>query len=331
MKKLDQYLMNKLLTQQEEHGREEVKKLGTLRGGSAGVLSDGVFAGQCHRVAHLRSIGISIEKPAIDKLVMFIGGRANEVVLDDLLEGYLPEYSSKGPRTTLREEEIPTEWETENGTKVTGRPDIVLGYLTRGLFRPELGIEAKKVSSLWTAKSVFFEGKPKTAHLIQAMHYSWALGERYGDGKPVPFSLVYACYDNYAIPDWAGKFFPKIGEPKSEHVSYNDNKNSKNFGKPKSVLPFIVSYELEIDSNGTLIVDGEESVLDVSSLVNFYEFVSKMPKTKDLGPMPQTIDGMTGEDLNYSNCQYCPLFKKCKKNPSYDEFIEAAISLQNKL
>lgn len=328
MSKLDTYLYSVLNRQQDEHAKSEEDKRGTLRGGSAGVMDpDGNAAGTCHRRAHLRSIGIEIEDLPQDKLVMFSGGRANEVVLEELLEDYLPEDKSKGQRKILKEEEIPTSWETKNGTKVTGRPDIVLGYVTQGVFRPELGIEAKKSSSLWTARSVLFEGKPKTNHLIQAMHYSWQLGRQHGMDS-LPFSLVYVGYDNYAVPDWAGKFFPKIGEPLSQYVSYNDNENSKNYGKPKAVLPFIKSYELTIEE-GILHVDGEPTVLDTGSLERFYEYVSEMPKTRDLGPMPLTIDALTGEELRYSNCDYCPMQKTCKRTNDYDEFIDEATRLQS--
>lgn len=326
-KRIDEYMYEVLLRDQVDHREADKEKIGTLRGGSCGVMDEaGSVTGTCHRRAHLRSIGIEIEGLDKDKLVMFSGGRANEVVIEELLADYLPEDRSRGERMIKKEEDIPTTWETENGTKVTGRPDVVLGYNRQGVFRPEMMIEAKKISSLWTAKSVLFEGMPKTVHLIQAMHYAWALGEQYNEGVPVPSSLVYVNYDNFAVPDWAGKFFPRMGEELSEYVSYNE-KEGKNYGKVKAILPFIKSYELTLD-DGRLFVDGEESILDVDSLVRYYEYVSEMSETKDLGPMPATVDAMTGQDLRYTNCSYCPLFETCKKTNEYDEFLDAALELQ---
>ena len=117
----------KLFAEARQHSRDkhrdgEVAKLGNLRAGTSGIISpDGDVAGSCIRKAHVRQLGLELENITEDKLIMFDLGFANEDVIYNKLKSILPE-----GHTILREEEIPIEWTTTNGTKVTGRPDIVI-------------------------------------------------------------------------------------------------------------------------------------------------------------------------------------------------------------
>lgn len=307
-----------------KHKEGEAAKLGNLRAGNSGMMStEGEVAGSCHRVAHLRQLGVEIEEPNDSKLIMFQMGLANEdVVYEDLL------HTAAEDEAVLREEQIPIEWFTSNGTKVTGRPDMVvcrvfsaggvtnLGRGDKDIFFGDLkvpippivpifGVEIKSIASVWTSRDVLFEKAPKLPHLIQAGHYSWKLG--------VPFRLLYKQYVNQAVPSWAGKLFPRQGEEYSEHISYNEK------GDIKCVEPFEIAYELEFNKKGQLQFRREGTEKWTVSLVNsadierYYEYVSTMATEKKLGPRPLTIDAL-GSGKNYSNCDYCPLLETCDKH-----------------
>lgn len=323
----------------KEHKEQDKKKLGNLRAGNSGIMSEqGDFAGACPRVAHLRSLGLDVEEPSDPTLIMFQMGTANEeVVFQDLLK------TKAEDEVILREEEIPIEWFTKNGTKVTGRPDMVVcrkkdwivteeeaaqlaqGYphdleagsvVPGALSEPLFGIEIKGVFSVWTSREVLFDGNPKMAHLIQAAHYSWQLGktgvvaEGTSSSSGLPFKLLYKQYGNQAVPQWAGKFFPKKGESHSEHIEYNEK------GDIKNINPFEIIYELEFDSSGFLKYRREGSSRWVRTMIRtqdierYYEFVSTMPETGLLGNRPITMDSR-GKEKSYSNCSYCALKSVC--------------------
>jgi hypothetical protein len=85
------------------HASGESAKLGTLRAGTTGIMSDtGDIAGQCHRKAHLRSLGMEIDPPTPDRLIMFELGFANETSNLEQMESVLP-----SGYKILVEEEIP--------------------------------------------------------------------------------------------------------------------------------------------------------------------------------------------------------------------------------
>ena len=330
------------------HRESDVAKIGNLRAGNSGIMSaEGDVAGSCHRLAHLRQLGVEVEVPDDSKLIMFQMGTANEeVVYQDLL------HTSGEDEIILREEQIPTLWFTENGTKVTGRPDMVICKVvdiedvpegvrhyeipaTEPVYNyfgkvaiPSWGVELKSIASVWTTREVMGDGKPKLEHLVQAAHYSWQLG--------IPFRLMYKQYSNQAMPGFGEKFFPKQGEPGSEHISYDDR------GGVKNVNPFEIVYELQFSGSGYLEYrregDGTVPAGDwVRTLVRrhdierFYEFVSRMEEDKALGPRFLTI-GADGTEKSTSRCTYCPIRPICDKvdkgrkgveRMSYDEWIAA--------
>ena len=223
----------------DEAAAEESTKSGKLRGGNTSMInSKGQIIGQCANLTYLRYKGIVVEPVDASRDLMFDAGRRNEDHWAEVLGKSLPE-----GLTIIREEDIPTKWETTDGTPVTGRPDIVLaekhiratqsdgtvvydvpdtgdiikysGEAPRmEVFnKPVVGIELKQASSLWTLRDVVFQKKPKLAHLMQAAHYSWQLG--------CPFELWYTSRSDFAITgDWPKALFPKAGEPGSEHCTY---------------------------------------------------------------------------------------------------------------
>lgn len=320
----------------EKHKEGDTKKLGNLRAGNSGIMShDGDIAGSCHRLAHLRQLGVEVEEPSDSKLIMFQMGIANEdVVYADLLHTAAPD------EVILREEEIPIEWFTGNKTKVTGRPDMVVCRKIpvaetepnarlvpterEGLVTPVFGVEIKSVASIWTTREVLFNGEPKLENLVQAAHYSWQVG--------VPFRLMYKQYSNQVAPSWAQKFFPKQGMPLSEHIEYNDK------GDVKNINPYEIVYELQFSDKGILEYRVEASnskwiktIVSKSDIENYYEFISKMPVTKDLGGRPLTLSP-TGKEKSFDKCGYCALQTVCDKTEKkgYDKWLHAVRKELNK-
>jgi hypothetical protein len=317
------------------HASGESAKLGTLRAGTTGIMSDtGDIAGQCHRKAHLRSLGMEIDPPTPDRLIMFELGFANEQVIYDQLVSVIKDDTRQ--LVILQEEEIPIKWTTSNGTVVSGRPDIVIcerGTATRPegestIPTPILGIELKSIHSMWTAREVLFNKHPKMDHMVQSAHYMWKLG--------IPYKLIYKSYSQLGQgtaggkDGWVVKQFPKVGEPMSEYVEYNDK------GGMKHIRQFEIVYDLRIDTHGRIQFrqeprDGVEdntawtnTIITTQDIERYFEFVSKMATEQQLGPRPMTL-GTDGKKANYSSCNYCPLKPVCdetdKKKYSYQDWL----------
>jgi hypothetical protein len=315
----------------ERRRAEEIPKLGILRGGNSGLLlpgtrdGDWMVAGTCHRKALLRAVGVS-ETADLSRQVMFSGGFANEDI-------WVQRLSTSWPGVILKEEEVPISWTTENGRQVTGRPDIVLCDSER---QPQLGIELKMVASKWTAKDVFYSGKPKFGHLIQAGHYMWQLG--------IPWRLAYTQYVDFHIgvtDPWEGSLYPKEGEPGSETIEYGTYENKKT-GKskrvPKKLLPRIQVYELRLNSEGYLEYRPESesgrerwvtTVIETSGISDFYHYMADLLENKQLGSRPVNID-VNGEKLRWSMCDrmYCIYSETCDRHESnYEKWLAEATAV----
>lgn len=289
---------------QGEHADAEKLKVGILRGGNSGLAEeiDGVtqgITGHCHRKTYLRLKGINWDATDDDRLIMFEGGRYNEDVWFSIL-------SKSYPYRILREEEVPISWKTKNGTLVTGRPDMVLCD-AKG--KPQLGLELKMASSLWTVREII-NGRPKQPHLIQAGHYSWQLD--------VPFQLWYTSYVDFAVTGWVAKHFPAAGEPGSAHCVYNDQ------GEIVKVLPFQVGFELKWDSDGVLHFRKagtqdrwQDTIVSKARIERYYEFVSSMEANNELGPRPENLK-WDGNKQSWSMCdaKYCKLASVCDRHES---------------
>lgn len=296
----------------EQHVLHDKTKMGTLRAGNSGILTEqGEFAGCCPHQSHLRQLGIETEVPTPDKLIMFQMGVESENAVFRDLEADLP----KG-QVLLREEDTPIRWETSNGTPVTGRPDgVVYERKKDHSLIPTYGIELKTAASFWTTREVLFEQEPKFTALVQAAHYSWQLG--------VPYKLSYKNYVNQAFPSWAHKFVPKQGQPGSEHVSYNDK------GDAKNVNPYEIVYELDSDEYGFIWYRLEgasvwtKSIIRTQDIQRYYEFISNIKETKKLGRKVITV-GCTGKTKSYSSCDmYCSIHKQFKQyEHDYDLWLE---------
>lgn len=300
----------------DKHKAGDAAKLGNLRAGNSGIMSeDGDVAGSCHRVAHLRQLGLELDPPDDSRLVMFQMGTANEdVVYHDLVQTSAPD------EVILREEEIPIEWMTSNGTKVTGRPDMVVCQIhdtqVKGSFPrdvegagvyclPKWGVELKSIASVWTSRDVL-HGEPKMANLIQAAHYSWKLG--------VPFRLMYKQYGIQEIPNWKGRGSEPGWGQKLFPVGCADIDYEKG-----RIRPYERTFELLWGKDGYLRyrLEGSTGVavktlIRLADIERFYEYTSRISEDKVLGKRPLTIDSK-GKEKSYSNCSYCPLQKTCDK------------------
>lgn len=321
----------------------EKEKVGYLRGGNSGIYFEdkkkAMVAGKCQRLSYLRMKGVTVSPVDVARKLMFRAGIANEDLwYETLKETY--------PYKILREEDVPTSWETENGTKVTGRPDIVLLDEND---KPKVGIELKLVSSLWTARDVLFEGRPKFDHLIQAAHYSWQLG--------IPFELWYTNRADFATNEMANRCLPDYGTEKFDRLKQHlemryykkvISRTGNMYGKPVEeqeflagrkgysegqyyasplkIYPFAIGYILDWNKDtgrlmytNTETMETEDTIITKDSIYGYYNFVSKMATTKDLGPRPVTLKG-DGSSANYSQCSYCPLNNLCDKVTDFDKW-----------
>lgn len=298
----------------QQHAEQEKTKVGLLRAGNTGIAAlnekgEMEVGGKCHRQTMLRLLGIASEDADYSKELMFDSGRGNE----DLWYSVLSRSYNK---PILREEEIPIQWMTSNGTPVSGRPDLVLCDDDK---QPVLGLELKLLCSFWTTRSVLL-GQPKTMHIMQAAHYSWKLG--------VPFELWYTSRVDWPVMGWAAKHLPKEGEPGSEHLEINEK------GEVRKIVPFKLGFLLTQDEEGFIhysVVgrDGPpvKSIVSIPRIQEYYEYVSTMVARKDLGPRPQNLTA-TGEEVSWSFCSYCPLQSTCEAHESdFDTWLEAAKSI----
>ena len=100
---------------QAEHDAGDALKKGCYRAGMTGLYKDGILYGKCARKLFLRAENIKAEEIPADRVNMFAGGLMNEeVVVEDLKLG-LSQYN------ILREEEVPTRWETSTSSTPVDR------------------------------------------------------------------------------------------------------------------------------------------------------------------------------------------------------------------
>lgn len=285
---------------------EEALKTGKWRAGGSGLMLEGSekYIGACMRKALLRSAGIEAETHALTTQLMFELGLSNEDIwFKRLLDAGVPQ------ERILREEAIPTKWETTTGVFVTGRPDIVL-MDEQG--KPEKVFELKSVSSLWTAKSVLLEGKPKDAHLIQAAHYFWQLGANSAE-------LLYTSRVNYAIgKNYHGMFMKTLARRPELNTYFKGSDD----GFLKNTVPFFVSYEMDWHTDGHLLyrqvlMDGvcgqwERTAITTEGIRRYYETLSSSVALGKLPARPSQTT-VSGSRANYRDCSYCPLVPVCDK------------------
>lgn len=284
----------------EEREAEEEGKQGTLRGGHTGCVTEaGEVVGKCHRLAHLRSLGIQESPTHRDKL-MFEAGFANEDIWVDVL-------SRSWQGAIICEEDIPTEWMTINGTKVTGRPDLVLCEQSGEEYVPKLGLELKLVSSPWSAYNKVVKEIPDIEHICQAAHYMWQLN--------VPYKLCYTSRANYSVG---------YGGMKSNWQKKGQYLNDQSF----KALPFILEVDMWVE-NGVVWYQGwdsdpVETPITIDGIKEYYERASQIGERKSLGPRPvgRYADG-SAKEATKSQCADCSFADICDTyEADYDRWVD---------
>lgn len=286
-----------------EHAANEKAKIGTLRGGSVGALLYGTTpVGTCPRKAYLRFKGIDLDDTEDNRHLMFEGGLANEDIWAKILSLSLP----KGFEL-LREEDCPSVWTLPSGTKVTGRPDLMIVKDDEAK-TPVIGIELKAVCAMWTAKDILAERKPKLMHMLQASHYSRILG--------VPWELWYTSRTDFTISreSWQQQLFAKVPD---EYIEKREDSKGKLI--INKVMPFRKGFRLEWKGDQLLFseigVKGiKHSVITWQAIEAFYSMVDNVDNKGMLPPRPTNMDIM-GKDGGYDICdkKYCVLSGICDK------------------
>ena len=314
-----------------EHSAVEAGKVGGLRGGSTGAMLYGKTpVGQCARKAYLRFKGVDLHDIEENRHLMFDAGLRNEDSWTETLARGIKESGSD--LVIKREDEIGITWELENGTRVTGRPDICLGLLNgTGKFEAKLGLELKLVCAIWTAKDLIVYAEPKLPHLLQAGHYlkQMSLGN-YLDGKPSPdleWEIWYTSRTDFAISGeaWMRNLFAKA--PAHYMEWREDAKTGRPY--PLKVLPFRMGFKIKYSPQGQLLFQRiptkehpleagaawERSVVTWSGINQFFDMVSQVDESGELPPRPVNVSAL-GEKGSYSMCSslYCPMSKNCDKH-----------------
>lgn len=284
--------------QQADGAVKEASRRGTLSGGgSAGAVIRGKWYGKCGRLALLRSRGFGEPKTS-DTLDMFSAGNANEVIVAGLFEsaGYSVERDAK------------LEYFLADGRAVTSHLDFLFRDMAG---RPSLVVETKLVSSIWTAKDVNYELRPKSDHLIQLGHYLAQLPGAAG-------VLLYS-----SRCDWHVSTAPRFLQDKfraGPHGPVHDIQY-KDDGSPMKIRPFNRAYDVGFDDQNRLWyqTDGLDRVttrLTKASMRAFYDGVSKAARAETLTPRPGAV-GVDGFKT-YSPCDYCQLKSVCDTHETSD-------------
>jgi hypothetical protein len=269
---------------QAAHDAKEAARLGTLSGGgSAGaVLADGKWYGKCGRLAVLRMRGYQ-EPKTQDTLDMFEHGFANEATVGALLGLAGVEFT--GDHEVL-------------GRLADGRP--MSSHLDMGLTaagKVVEVVECKSINSIWTARSVHYELKPKSDNLIQLGSYMMDTG---APGVLLYSSRVY--WHLSTCPPWLKAQFAG--------GDVHDVQYDANTGDPFRILPFNRAYDCWFNDAGFLCYQtagGEmtSTKLNAVAIRKYRDAVSKAERESVLLPRPahKSVDGSKG----YNPCDYCAL------------------------
>lgn len=294
-----------------KRAHDESEKLPALRAGNSGAdFGDGKYVGSCKRRGLLRYLSVDASDADDARQLMFEAGLANEDIWVNVLR------DAGVPAENIRcEEEIPTRWITAGGIPVTGRPDVVVGEMESGVWRPKKLYELKLASSLWTGKEVLVEGRPKDAHVVQAAHYFWQTNAESAE-------LLYLSRSDYAIgPSYHGMFKGLDKRPElAGYFELGDN------GFIKKMTPFLVSYELVWHTDGTLLyrqvlMDGTTSDYVTTKITrdgirSFYESIGSDYSLGKLSARPSGVK-IDGSKASYKECQYCMLKQVCDKSEKH--------------
>lgn len=157
---------------------------GVLRAGSSGCLHERRVYGECHRVAHLRWLGVDKSFDA-DRRLMLEAGEGNEDLWVKTLQAGWQGQVLKG---------LEVRRDTAVGP-VLGTTDVILADAAG---TQQVVLELKLVSALNSAILRHFHGAPDGKHLVQAACYMWLAN--------LPAVLCYASRTDFATGFSAKKY-----------------------------------------------------------------------------------------------------------------------------
>ncbi len=270
---------------QAEHAAKEVDASGRLRGGTVGcLLPSGQTVGTCPKSAIARYLGYSFAKDT-RSLLFFENGFANEATWATQLDKlYIPWIRDEKCQLSYPLNHLDTE------LMVTGSPDQV-AHPGAALMT---GAEHKAICSEGTAVSAQLKGQPKDEHLIQAAHYSAALGS--------PYHIVYS---NLAVHN--AYFFTKKEYPEA----------FKGMKKPV-IPPAITEFPLDIEDGLVHYWVGDErreTIVTVGGILDYYRMIIEAVTNKDLTFFERGNFDIHNKQYPFLLDNYCDT---CKVAPSND-------------
>jgi hypothetical protein len=280
------------------HAEKDLAKANTFRIGSSGVVTDdNKVYGTCHRVGHLRDIGVETI-PSMSTQLLWESGLKSETTWEELLKlsGFKGEVLTQAELVGRVEG---ADW------PLVGHPDIIL----RAEDRTETGLELKSVLGYSTAILVFFDNKPKPSAICQAATYFLALG-------CASYTLCYTSSSWIKLAPWDAKKWD---------------------GRFKSIPPFYKFFDLrwneqtlEYLAEGTS--EWVTTVITKEGIRNYWRLRTEMKQAKQLGPRltGNYIDGSESRYGEHSECGLCPYSSACERydrNKDYDEWLEMSREL----
>lgn len=279
----------------KEHSEKEKQIGAAYRIGSCGVVTEaGEVHGTCHRIAHVRDIGLE-KRPAPESpmRIMWLAGEYNEDATFELLSK--SSYPGKiGTHDDLGVDVLIDELEQ----KLVGHPDI--GLFTKD-DKVEMALELKGVFGKTTAISVYLEDTPKNDNLCQAAMYSAKLD--------VPYALMYTNPSYVSLDYWAKKQYGISSIPPFYKIFYlRWTKDTLEY-RPESQVNWITTS------------------ITKTGLDDYYRLLDEMKTKKDLGPRLNShyVHGKDHKWGQLSDCKFCDYAEACNKyeaHNNYDQWIE---------
>ncbi len=253
----------------EEHAAAEVKKLYTLRGGSAGcLLPNGDIIGNNIYQTLGRFIGFQIS--AESQQPYFDLGIANEYIWENNCNKAAAEF---GYDAVLCEENIPVRLNIAEGFDLTGRPDLVfckeaaeddkdqVGVYQNPkdgkYYKAAFGLELKGMGGIKSAADKLVGERPDDKHLCQAALYMRLLGD-------ITFSITYT---------------GNISGPLDYFRKKDYGQDSLAPGKNE----FLIEWREDILWYRKPTGDWVKTLITWEGILNYYKRVLEMYETKKLG------------------------------------------------
>lgn len=294
----------------EKHHEVEAARLHTTRGGSAGAIIDGDNYGECARKAHLRYHGVDV--PLDEEIeLMTRQGEGNEDI-------FLTELAAAGYRT-MTQGDAGLQLRLFGEVDFIGSPDVCI--LLGDDEVPVVGLELKNISSVSKAKSVHYELKPDTKHMIQAATYAVRMGEKLGLDAPLPYQLIYSSRSVWHM----------FSAPKNVKKAVEDHPwdTKSSFGKLSTIQPFHRVYYLEWE-DGMLrywtsgMAQWQHTKLNKEALDEHVMLVAKGIEEQGHLPPPPTLLNLDGSK-GYSPCNYCDFSEVCESHSEdYSSWMDHA-------